>query len=58
MTLGDRALDEGAYILTDPLIYLPWIMMTLLVRRNRFSRKLKTKTPPEKSQEVFLFGNS
>lgn len=46
MALGDRVLYEGAYILTDPLIYVPWIMMVLLVfyallllRLNRFSSR-------------------
>jgi hypothetical protein len=44
MALGDKVLYEGAYVLTDPLIYLPWIMMTLLIfysilllRLNKFS---------------------
>ena len=44
MALGDDVLYEGAYVLTDPLIYVPWIMMILLVfygillvRLNRFS---------------------
>lgn len=27
---GDNILYEGAYVLTDPLIYVPWIMMVLL----------------------------
>ena len=43
MALGDSVLYEGAYVLTDPLIYIPWIMMVLLVfyglllvRLNRF----------------------
>lgn len=27
---GDSILYEGSYVLTDPLIYLPWIMMVLL----------------------------
>jgi hypothetical protein len=47
VALGDNVLYEGAYVLTDPLIYLPWIMMILLVfyvillaRLNRFSLKL------------------
>ena len=31
MALGDDVLYEGAYVLTDPLIYIPWIMMVLLV---------------------------
>jgi hypothetical protein len=31
MVLGDRVLFEGAYVLTDPLLYVPWIMMILLV---------------------------
>lgn len=41
---GDSVLYEGAYVLTDPLIYVPWIMMILLVfyaillsKLNRFS---------------------
>jgi hypothetical protein len=44
MALGDSVLYEGAYVLTDPLIYIPWIMMVLLVfyailllRLNKFS---------------------
>lgn len=44
MALGDTVLYEGAYVLTDPLIYVPWIMMVLLVfyvilllRLDRFS---------------------
>jgi hypothetical protein len=44
MALGDDVLYEGAYVLTDPLIYMPWIMMVLLVfyalllmRLNKFS---------------------
>jgi hypothetical protein len=44
MALGDRVLYEGAYVLTDPLIYLPWIMMVLLLfyaililKLNKFS---------------------
>ena len=28
---GDHVLYEGAYVLTDPLIYVPWIMVVLLV---------------------------
>ena len=31
IALGDSVLFEGAYVLTDPLIYIPWIMMVLLV---------------------------
>jgi len=30
MALGDDVLYQGAYVLTDPLIYVPWIMMVLL----------------------------
>jgi hypothetical protein len=44
MALGDNVLYEGAYVLTDPLLYIPWIMIVLLVfysillwRLNRFS---------------------
>jgi hypothetical protein len=31
MAFGDSVLYEGAYVLTDPLIYVPWIMMVLLL---------------------------
>lgn len=31
MALGDSVLYNDAYVLTDPLIYIPWIMMILLV---------------------------
>ncbi len=31
ITLGDSVLYNDAYVLTDPLIYVPWIMMILLV---------------------------
>lgn len=43
---GDSVLYQGAYVLTDPLIYIPWIMMIVLVfyamllsKLNRFSVK-------------------
>ena len=46
LVLGDDILYRGAYVLTDPLIYIPWIMMVLLafyaillVRLNRYSRQ-------------------
>ncbi len=42
--LGDSILYQDSYILTDPLIYVPWIMMVLLLfyglllqKLNRFS---------------------
>jgi hypothetical protein len=31
MAFGDSILYQGAYVLTDPLIYIPWIMIVLLV---------------------------
>ena len=31
IAFGDNILYNGAYVLTDPLIYVPWIMMILLV---------------------------
>ncbi len=41
---GDNILYEGSYVLTDPLIYVPWIMILLLVfyglllqRLNRYA---------------------
>ena len=47
LALGESVLYEGAYVLTDPLIYLPWIMIILLifygillVRLNRSSTRL------------------
>lgn len=47
IALGDSVLYEGAYVLTDPLIYIPWIMIVLLVfyamlllKLNRFSLNL------------------
>jgi hypothetical protein len=46
IALGDNVLYEGAYVLTDPLIYVPWIMLILLVfyamlllRLNKFSSR-------------------
>ena len=30
IALGDDVLYQGAYVLTDPLLYIPWIMMVLL----------------------------
>jgi glycosyl transferase family 87 len=44
--LGESVLYQGAYVLTDPLLYVPWIMMILLVfyailllKLNRLSLK-------------------
>jgi hypothetical protein len=31
IAFGDNILYEGAYVLTDPLIYIPWILVILLV---------------------------
>lgn len=31
LALGDSVLYQGAYVLTDPLIYIPWIMIVLLI---------------------------
>jgi len=46
---GDAILYEGAYVLDDVLIYLPWIMMTMLafyaILIARLSRRLKAITP-------------
>jgi hypothetical protein len=46
LAIGDSVLYEGAYVLTDPLIYVPWIMMVLLVfyvilllRLNKFATR-------------------
>ena len=40
IALGDRILYEGSYILTDPLIYIPWIMMVLIVFYGLLLQKL------------------
>jgi hypothetical protein len=44
ISFGDNILYQGSYVLTDPLIYVPWIMMILLVfyavllsKLNRYS---------------------
>jgi hypothetical protein len=31
LALGDSVLYQDAYVLTDPLIYIPWIMIVLLI---------------------------
>ena len=40
IALGDNVLYKGAYVLTDPLIYVPWIMIVLLVFYVLLLRKL------------------
>ncbi|HJS17544.1 MAG TPA: hypothetical protein VJ785_02260 [Anaerolineales bacterium] len=40
MALGEDVLYEGAYVLTDPLTYVPWIMMVILVFYALLLRKL------------------
>jgi hypothetical protein len=49
--LGDSVLYEDSYVLTDPLIYVPWIMMILLafytlllIRLNRFPLPISEET--------------
>ena len=43
--LGDAVLYEGAYVLTDPLIYVPWIMMVLLTFYALLLYKLNKYSP-------------
>jgi hypothetical protein len=43
--LGDRVLYQGAYVLTDPLLYLPWIMIVLLVFYLLLLLKLNAVSP-------------
>lgn len=43
--LGDAVLYEGAYVLTDPLIYVPWIMIVLLVFYALLLNKLNRYSP-------------
>jgi hypothetical protein len=40
IALGDSILYEGSYILTDPLIYVPWIMLILLFFYGLLLQKL------------------
>lgn len=42
IALGDSILYEGSYILTDPLIYVPWIMMVLLLFYGVLLQKLNS----------------
>jgi hypothetical protein len=44
LALGDSVLFEGAYVLTDPLIYVPWIMMVLLLFYALILQKLARDT--------------
>jgi hypothetical protein len=47
IALGDNVLYEGAYVLTDPLIYVPWIMIVLLAFYGFLLQKLaKFATEP------------
>jgi hypothetical protein len=47
IALGDSVLYEGAYVLTDPLIYIPWIMILLLVFYGLLLQQLnRTQTQP------------
>lgn len=44
---GDRVLYQGAYVLTDPILYIPWIMIILLVFYTLLLQKLsKFSTNP------------
>ena len=56
---GDSILYEGAYVLTDPFIYIPWIMIILLIfyvlllnRLASFSAK-PAKMEMNKNSQVF-----
>jgi hypothetical protein len=51
IVFGDSVLYEDSYVLTDPLIYLPWIMMILLtfytlllIRLNRVPSTISEET--------------
>jgi hypothetical protein len=48
IALGDKVFYEGSYILTDPLIYVPWIMMVLLVFYALLLQKLYSHSPVPK----------
>lgn len=40
LAFGDSILAEGSYVLTDPFIYVPWIMIILLALYGLLLRKL------------------
>jgi len=40
--LGDSVLYEGSYVLTDPFLYIPWIMIILLVFYALLLQKLNS----------------
>ncbi|MCI0552998.1 MAG: hypothetical protein L0287_18775 [Anaerolineae bacterium] len=42
IAFGDNILYEGAYVLTDPFIYVPWIMIILLVFYALLVQKLSS----------------
>jgi hypothetical protein len=46
IALGDDILYQGAYVLTDPLVYIPWIMMVLLLFYACLVRKLNRDIRP------------
>ena len=47
IAFGDRILYQGAYVLTDPILYIPWIMIILLVFYTLLLQKLtKLSTKP------------
>ena len=45
LALGDDVLYQGAYVLTDPLIYVPWIMLVLLTFYSTLIVKLNRSIP-------------
>ena len=45
--LGDSVLYQGAYVLTDPLLYVPWIMIILLVFYAILLSKLQSAAPAQ-----------
>ncbi|MEO7840763.1 MAG: hypothetical protein ABIU06_15580, partial [Anaerolineales bacterium] len=42
--LGDNVLYEGSYVLTDPFLYIPWILIIMLVFYGLLLQKLNSAT--------------
>lgn len=52
MALGDDVLYQDSYVLTDPLIYLPWIMMVLLLFYTLILKRLTLLKPETRAAEL------
>ena len=49
LSFGDHILYEGSYVLTDPILYVPWILMLIIVFYGLLVQRL-WRTKPETAQ--------